>query len=116
MQTNNSFRDETIAFLSKWWSYFFYVFIGIVGKFSFNIVNKKKMSLWYAIGTTGISCFTGFLVSMYCKTHNPAYAPYMVPMCTLFADKILMSFAAYVDRLNWKALMASIYEFITKQK
>ena len=105
-------KEETLAFLTKWWAYLFYIFLGVMGKFSFDIVKKRRISLWYAIGVTGISCFIGFLASMWFMAYHPGYAPYGVPIATLFSDKILM----YMATLNWKSLLDSLYGFVSNTK
>jgi len=111
-QKMHDIKEETLTFLTKWWSYIFYVMIGVMGKFSFDIVKRKKISIWYIIGATGVACFIGFLASMWCEYHYKPYAPYIVPIATLCSDKILM----YIATLNWKPVLDSIYGVFTKNK
>lgn len=108
----HDFKEDALAFFTKWWSYCFYVFLGVMGKFSFDILRKKKISLWYLIGATGLACFVGFLSSIWFMAHYPLYAPYGVPIATLFSDKILM----YCAALNWKPLLDSLYGIFTTTK
>ena len=104
-------KEEALTFFTKWGYYIFYVFLGIMGKFSYDIVRKRKISLWYAIGVTGISCFIGFLACVWCSKHDAGYAPFVVPIVTLFSDRILM----YLAALNWKPILDSIYGTFSKK-
>lgn len=91
-------RDELLVFFSKVWALFFYVLIGIVAKFSLDLAQGKKISFLQAIGSVGISLFIGFLAAVWCTNNNPSLAPYIVPIATLSADKIIM----VIIGIDWK--------------
>ncbi len=90
-------KNVFIAFFLKFWAYLFYIMIGIVAKFSFDLIRGKKISLMQAVGITGLSVFVGFLASLWSIKHNPDNAGIIVPIATLAADKIVTSIMA----LNW---------------
>ncbi len=98
--------EEIIAFFTKWWVYVLYVLIGIVGKFSWDISRKKRITFLSAISTVGISGFIGYISSVYCSNnHLENKAAYIVPICTLLSDKII---SYLVFRVKWKEIKDAI--------
>lgn len=94
--------EEIIAFFTKWWVYVFYVLIGIVGKFSWDISRKKRITFLSAISTVGISGFIGYISSVYCSNNQlENKAAYIVPICTLLSDKII---SYLILRVKWKEI------------
>lgn len=99
--------EEVVNFFSKWWVYLFYVLIGIVGKFSWDISRRKRITFLGAMSTVGISGFIGYISSVYC--YNNGYtdkAAYIVPICTLLSDKIL---TYVVFRVKWKEIRDAFF-------
>ena len=84
--------------------------IGIVGKFSYDLVTNKKISWISAIGSIGIAGVTGYFACLWCINNDISKAPYLVPMATLLSDK----FFNWVFQLDWKGIFELITE--TKQK
>lgn len=107
MNSVSKLMTEIVAFFSKWWVYFFYIVIGILGKFSWDMSRRKRITWIGALSTVGISGFVGYLSSVYCN-NNQLYdkAAYIVPICTLFSDKIL---SYIVFRIKWRALKEAIF-------
>src|ERR1043165_1508292 len=92
--------EEIISFFTKWWVYLFYILIGIVGKFSWDISRKKRITFLGAVSTVGLSGFIGYISSVYCQNNSlDDKAAYIVPICTLLSDKII---AYLVIRIKWK--------------
>lgn len=91
-------KDEIFLFVSKVWALFFYVLLGIMAKFSLDLVQGKRISFLQGIGSVGISLFVGFLAAVWCMNNNSTLAPYIVPICTLSADKIL----TVILSIDWK--------------
>jgi uncharacterized membrane protein len=107
MNSLPKFIEELVAFFSKWWVYIVYIFIGIVGKFSWDISRRKRITWLGAISTVGISGFVGYISSVYCHNNSlDEKAAYIVPICTLLSDKIL---TYVVVRIKWKELKDAIF-------
>lgn len=90
-------RNESLQFLTKWWAYFAYIGIGLLGKFGLDIYNKKIMKFWYVISSAILACFVGYLTSIWCVAHKNTNAAIIVPISTLFWDKVI-SFLLIVIR------------------
>ena len=99
--------NEFVNFLNKWWVYLFYILIGIVGKFSWDISRKKRMTFLGALSTVGISGFVGYVSSVYCQNKGMVEdAAYIVPICTLLSDKLL---SYMVFQVKWKVIWDAIF-------
>jgi len=93
--------DETLEFISKWGAWVTYIFIGLVGKFGWDIINRKKMSFWYIFGTGMVAIFVGYLSTMWCSAHCPAQGAYIVPVCTLVSRDIML----FLTMLDWPSIL-----------
>lgn len=103
----DNFFENIISFFSKWYVYLFYIVIGIVGKFSWDISRRKHITLLSAISTVGISGFIGYLSSVYCSNNGlENKAAYIVPICTLLSDKII---SYLIFRVKWKEIRDAIF-------
>ncbi|MBL7720129.1 MAG: hypothetical protein JNL72_14930 [Flavipsychrobacter sp.] len=101
------YLEEIVTFFSKWWVYLIYIFIGIVGKFSWELSRKKRITFAGAISTVGISGFIGYISSVYCQNNSlEDKAAYIVPICTLLSDKII---SYLVFRVKWKELRDALF-------
>jgi hypothetical protein len=99
--------DEVATFFTRWWVYLFYILIGIVGKFSWDISRNKRITFLGALSTVGISGFVGYISSVYC--HNRGLedmAAYVVPISTLLSDKIL---TYLIVRIRWKEIRNALF-------
>ena len=95
------------AVWAKWWVYFFYIVIGMIGKLSWDISRKRRITFLGMVSTVGLSGFVGYLSAVYCQNNDlEAKAGYIVPICTLLADKII---TYLVLRIKWKELREAIF-------
>ena len=101
LSSMEDFKNEFIAFFSKLWITIFYIFIGIIAKFSFDLITGKRITFWQAIGSVGISLFIGFLSSVYCANYHPNLTPYVVPIATLSSEKIFLAIMA----IDWSKMI-----------
>lgn len=100
--------DELGEALAKWWVYLFYIAIGIIGKFSWDISRNKKITFLGALSTVGISGFIGYISSVYCRNNGlDEKAAYIVPICTLLSDKIL---TYVIARIKWKEIRDAFFK------
>jgi membrane associated rhomboid family serine protease len=102
-----NFLEDIISYFSKWYVYLFYILIGIVGKFSWDISRRRKITFLSAISTVGISGFIGYISSVYCSNNAMEnQAAYIVPICTLLSDKII---SYLIFRVKWKEIRDAIF-------
>ena len=107
MNSIGKLAEEIADFFAKWWVYLFYILIGILGKFSWDISRRRKITWLGALSTVGLSGFIGYLSAVYCRNNNlNDKAAYIVPICTLFSDKII---TYVVFRINWRELRRAIF-------
>jgi hypothetical protein len=90
--------------LSKYGAWIAYVCIGLVGKFGWDIVAKKKPSGWYIVGTGCMGVFVGFITSRWCLSHSPETGSYIVPVATLCSRDILV----FVRMIDWSKVANAI--------
>lgn len=104
----SDWKQEVLAFFTRWWLYLCYILIGIVTKFSYDLVKKKKISFLQAIGSTGIAGFLGFLATLYCvhKDLSTTLAGIIVPLATILSDKIF----TWLFTRDWGKMLDGIYE------
>lgn len=103
-------KEEFINFLSKVWFWAAYIFIGIIAKFSYNVIIGKKISLLQAIGSAGIAFFAGFIACSLCYLHDAERdAMWIVPCATLISDKLVIAAMG----ADWKQLKAIFTQSIT---
>lgn len=87
----NHYTDQFLALIQEFWTYIISTAVGVIGKISYEIGMKRKMSLlqWFAI--VGISIFTGYIVSVICVRYQlDEQAGFLVPIATLLGEKILI--------------------------
>lgn len=103
--TKTGFINTVIEFASKWWAWIFYIVIGMAGKFGLDIMSQRKMGILQFIGSACISCFIGFLAASYCMAYSPKAGPFIVPICTLISDRIIL----FIFAINYTPLLESIF-------
>lgn len=74
-----------------------YVLISLIGKFGYDLVSNRKITIKYMAGTSFMGLFVGYIVYQWCKLHpsmNPGIA---IPMATLFSRDLIV-FATMIDK------------------
>lgn len=99
--------DDLLEFFSKWGLLIGYVFIGLIGKFGFDIVNKKRLTFWYVFGTSCIAYCIGFLSWEYCKGHSFLNPGLVVPCASLVSRDIML----VITVIDWKGI---VMKFMTR--
>lgn len=103
--------NEILDSLSKYAAWIAYVGIGLVGKFGWDIVARKKPSGWYILGTGCMGAFVGFITSRYFMVHNPEMGAYVVPIATLSSRDILV----FVRMIDWGKVLNAILKMDIKK-
>ena len=101
-----------IEIIAKWMPIFGYVIIGLIGKFGYDIVSKKKITFWYIVGTSAIALFIGFLSAKMCDAHplvNPGIA---IPVATLLSRDLIV----FITMIDKKKLMELLFNIKSTDK
>lgn len=103
-------RDEYFDIwktIFKYGTYVGWVLIGLIGRFSYDLLQNKKMTWSYVIGCSGVSLLVGYITCVYFMTNFPTAAPMIVPMLTLLSQNIVSFFIVNWQSIihwDWKAL------------
>ncbi len=88
------------------------IIIGVLGKISYELSVKRKLSLFQWIGVCGVSVLTGYIASVWCYSHSMQQQGYfIVPIATLFGEKI----SAYITD-NFTPLFNRIVDAVLNKK
>ena len=108
MENENHFTNEIVAFFSKWWIWFFYVFMGLIGKMAIILGSGKKRTVVEDISSLLVAGFVGYLSAIWCIYKYPAIqggysiqGAIVVPMATLLSDRIM----TFLLNVNWVPIM-----------
>jgi hypothetical protein len=86
--------------------------VGILGKISYELTMKRKMGIVGWMAVTGISIFVGYLSAVWCVSNNMGkQGTFIVPVATLFGERITMYFAA-----NFQNIMNRVVDAILNKK
>lgn len=111
--SDKAWLNEISDTLVKYAAWIAYVGIGLIGKFGWDIVAKKKPSGWYIVGTGCMGVFVGFITSKWCLSHDPTTGSYIVPVATLCSRDILV----FIRMIDWRKVATAILKMdITKNK
>lgn len=73
--------------------------LGLVGKFSYDFLQKKKFTLGYILANTGISIFGGWLASGVIDRFSPENRNLLIPISTMLAYNLVSA----AMTINWEA-------------
>jgi len=108
-------KDEIFGFFVKNGAWLSWILMGILGRFGYDIVNNKKISWYYVVGTWLCAVFVGYVACKFFNEFAPNKAPFMVPTITMLGNNIL----SYLV-LKWKDFLSvdwnSINEILNKKK
>lgn len=103
-----SFSEWFIA-LGKWIAS---VFIGVIGKISYELSQRRKLSYLEWVGIIGVSVLCGYLAAVWCAHNNMVQQGFfIVPIATLFGEKITQ----YLTD-NFKPLFNRVIDAILNRK
>lgn len=93
--------EELWVFLYKYGSWIGWIFLGLVGRFSYDLFRKRKFTAAYIMASTGMALLVGYSGGVYIFAHYPDDAPILVPMLTLLSNNIVSALMA----INWTEMM-----------
>lgn len=94
-------KSEVLVFLSKWGAFFGYVAVGLLGKFGFDIVNKKRLTFWYVFGTSCVAYCVGFFSWEWCLVHPVLNPGIVVPFASLVSRDIML----FLTVIDWQGVL-----------
>ncbi len=108
MQNNSDYLNQILELIYKWWVWLFYIAIGMIGKFSHDLVTGKKLSWTQVFSSIGIALFVGFISSAICMYNDwQQQGQYIVPICTLLSEKLVLALFA----VDYKKMMAEFAQY-----
>ena len=99
--------SPVIEFIVRWMSFIGYVMIGLIGKFGYDIVSKKKITIPYILGTSAMALFVGFLTCKLCTAHPVVNESVAVPVATLLSRDMIV-FLTMVDKKKLVEILLNI--------
>lgn len=88
-------HNELYALFSKLGSWASILFIGLVGKISYELLQGKKLKWYHWIGMAGLSLFVGWLAIEWCDMYGLNEQKNLIgPVATLFGDRIVIFIVA----------------------
>ncbi len=107
---------QVIALAYKYLAVLGWVFLALIGQFSYDLIRNKKMSRAYIVGSAGVSLFVGIVIGGWIFTNYPDRAPIAVPIITLLSRDVMSALMV----INWKALLKKdwkgAFEILTRKK
>jgi hypothetical protein len=104
--------SEIGQYFTKESTYIIGMSIGLLGKLSYEIYKKRALTVIQWLAVVGMSVFSGYMVSLYCKSNNLGdSSQYLVPIGTLLGEKIFI----YIFT-NYKSILTGIFNLIIKPK
>lgn len=104
--------DDVRHYLTNERTYFIGMSIGLLGKISYEVYKKRALSILQWLAVVGMSIFSGYMMSLYCKAHQLNEASqYLVPIGTLLGEKIFIYLFT-----NYKSILTGVFNLIIKPK
>ncbi|MBL0317146.1 MAG: hypothetical protein IPP69_15815 [Flavobacteriales bacterium] len=108
----NHDHNELYALFSKLGSRASILFIGLVGKISYELLKGKKLKWYHWLGMTGISLFVGIMSLVWCDIYGMQKQSFFIgPVATLMGHHIVVFLVA-----KHKEILTSLFNSIMKKK
>lgn len=80
---------------AKIWNVAAWIFLGLIGKFSMDVMTGKKITVLQALASTGTALFVGVMAHVICAYLDlGSQSAFIVPLATLLSDKIVIALMA----------------------
>lgn len=87
-----NFTKEITYLFTKVWVWLLCIFLGLMAKYSYDIITGKRITLLQALASAGIAFFVGFLASVWCVINDmEREGMWIVPIATLLSEKVIMA-------------------------
>lgn len=97
-------QHEILVFLNKIWLSVVGIGVGIIGKFSYDMVNGKKYSKAAFWGALGVCIFVGYIVSTICRNVGwVEKSAWLTPIATALSQTLMQALIQ-----NWHKVFKKI--------
>lgn len=114
--------EQLLIFISKSAAYIGLIVLGIIGRFSLNLLHNRKMTWAYIVGYSGLSFVVGYIACAWMQTNCPNRIPVLLPITTLLSNNLvsfLMTIIVEYETIKkskWKGIMKVIFkDYIGKE-
>src|ERR1700761_8744454 len=83
------FWTQFWQFIYKYGAWIGWIILGLVGRFSYDLLRHKAFTIGYVLGSTGIAFLIGYVSGVYIFTKYPDDAPILIPMITLVSNNLV---------------------------
>ena len=99
-------KQTLIEFLSDSYHWLVGIFVGLVGKISYDIAMKRTLNFLQWLAVIALSVMVGYLTARFCEWKGWASsADFLVPLMTLFGEKIIVYLMT-----NYKPILDAIFK------
>ena len=108
-----SFIESIYDMLAKVWVLFLYLILGTVGKFSYNMMNGKRLTMRQAFGQLGICLVCGIMAYQMCEYFGWLRAQAIITtVATFVSDKVTLA----VYSLDWQKVINNLFNSFKSNK
>lgn len=105
-------KEEVLTALSKFWAYILWITLGLVGKFSFDIISGKKVTLLQALASTGLAIVVGLISAKICELNDwEKHKSIVICVSSLLSEKIILALFS----INYKSIAHDIAAWFTRR-
>lgn len=98
---NFDLTEQIVQFLYKYSTYMGFIIMGLIGRFSYDLIRNKKFTWSYILGCSGLGLLCGYLASVYIFQNYPEKAPLLVPLITMMSNNLVSA----IMTIDYKALI-----------
>lgn len=105
-------KHAILEFINDSWHWIAGVFIGLLGKISYDVAMKRTMNFLEWLSVLFLSVLVGYLTALFCQWKGwNDQANFLVPLMTLFGEKIIVYFMT-----NYKSILDRFFKSKSKDK
>lgn len=87
--------DEIASIFNSAWKLFCLIMLGLIGKFSIDVITGRRITLLQAFASAGIAVFVGVVANFMCEYNElQRQSNFIVPVATLMSDKLITAIMA----------------------
>lgn len=88
--------------------------LGLLGKFSYDLLTNKKFTYSYVFGTTGIAIFGGYISAVFIDGRWPTQSNLLIPVATMLSFNIVSAIVSIDIKLLLKGEIRKAFEPIIR--
>lgn len=103
-QTLAPVSNDVLTLLSKVMACVFYLSIGLMTIIGDKLMKGKSIRNWKTVGSLLVALGIGSLSASWCLSYSPEKCKYVVPLCTMFSEKLFILLSDWVEKKFKKTL------------